>query len=116
MAIGEGRVQLGQKTNAFDIEGLTGSHDDARLDFCSLFHEPARALDLSLQDGAIECVLMIACSEFGTGLNDFEPAQIGCVAHGRTPVPAPDGQMQHFGCRAQNPDHRGAVGGTDGFC
>jgi hypothetical protein len=75
--------------------------------------EPTRTLDFSLKYGAIECVLVIACAEFGTGLNNFDPPEVSSVAHGGAPVTAHYWDVQHFRLLAQSRYYRSAVIGPD---
>ena len=47
-------------------------------------------------------MLKIPRSELGDSLDDFEPAEIGSVAHRRSPVAAPHRKMQHLRVGPQN--------------
>jgi hypothetical protein len=66
-----------------------------------------------LKYGAIERVLMVAGAQFGARLNNFDPSEIGSVAHGRAPVSAQYREVQHLGVLAQSRSDRGAVIGPD---
>ena len=66
---------------------------------CSCNH---RAHAICLQYGAVEGVLKIPRAECSDSLNDFESAEIGSVAHWRSPVAAPHWKMQQLGFSPQN--------------
>ena len=65
--------------------------------------QPARALDPPLKQGAVEGVLEISRAQRRHGLDDFQPAEVGRVAHRRSPVSADDGEMQQFGAHLNRP-------------
>ena len=66
---------------------------------CSCNH---RAHAICLQYGAVEGVLKIPRAECSDNLNNFESAEIGGVAHRRSPVAAPHWKMQQLGFSPQN--------------
>src|SRR6185369_11518604 len=68
------RTHLGEKAKSFCIQGLARTHDRAGAGARSVFVEPFRAFDLSLQDCTVKGVLKIASAKFGDGLDNFEPA------------------------------------------
>ena len=65
--------------------------------------QPSRALDPPLKQGAVEGVLEITCAQRRHGLDDFQPSEVGRVAHRRAPVSADDGEMQQFGAHLNQP-------------
>src|SRR5436309_2968146 len=65
--------------------------------------QPSRALDPPLKQGTVEGVLEITCAQLRHGLDDFQPSEVGRVAHGRAPVSADDGNMQQFGAHLNKP-------------
>ena len=65
--------------------------------------QPARALDLPLKQGAIKGVLEVSCAQRRHSPDDFQPPEVGRVAHRRSPVSADDGEMQQFGAHLNQP-------------
>ena len=65
---------------------------------------PARAFNLPLKHGAIEGVLEVPRAQCRHCLDDFQPAEVGCVAHRRSPVSAPDWNVQQLRMRFDKPD------------
>ena len=63
--------------------------------------KPAGGFEFALEEGAVEGVLKIAGAESGDGFDDLEAAEVGGVAHGRTPVAAPEGDVEHVGMGAE---------------
>jgi hypothetical protein len=61
--IGERRSQLCKETKPGRIQCLAWAHDQARLQLRAVRMQPARAFELPLEQGSIECVLVIACAE-----------------------------------------------------
>jgi len=80
-----------------------GIDDCARIDIGAVREQPAENLPFSeINRSAVEGVLEIPRSELGDSLDDFEPAEIGSVAHRRSPVAAPHRKMQHLRVGPQN--------------
>src|SRR5262245_6138282 len=67
--------------------------------------QPARAFELSLEQSSVECVLIILRTKGRHGLNDFEPSKIRRMAHGRAPIPTPQGNVQHSRVCAEQLDY-----------
>lgn len=88
IVVRKGGVQLCEKADALAIQGFASAHDDARARFCAVFVQPARASDLPLKQRAIEGVLKISGSQSSQRLDDFQPAEVRCVAHRWAPVSA----------------------------
>ena len=76
--------------------------------------QPAGALDLALQERAIEGVLDVLPTELGGDLDARETTEVGGVAHRRTPVAAADGEVQQRRVVVQEPTQRGVIVGADG--
>ena len=65
--------------------------------------QPSRALDPPLKQGTIEGVLKITCAQRRHGLDDFQPSEVGRVAHRWPPVSADEGKIQQFGAHLNQP-------------
>jgi hypothetical protein len=76
--------------------------------------QPARTFNLTLQERTIECMLMVASSELGDCLDDFESSQICRVTHRWAPVAAPEGDVQQLGIFAEKAHHSIAIVRVDG--
>src|SRR5688572_4410230 len=100
--VDERSAQLEEKLEALDVQTFARAHDDAGRKLCAVGVQPARTLDAPLQQRAIKRMLVITRTERGDRLNDFEPSQIGGVAHGRTPVAAPQRYVQQLRLCAQD--------------
>ena len=101
------------EADAVGIERLARAHHDARLQARAVGEEPARALDLSLQQRAIERVLKVARAERRHRLDDLESAEVRRVAHRRAPVAAPQRNVQHFRVRLDEPNGGLAIVGAN---
>src|SRR5689334_4381799 len=88
--IGERRVQIGKESHAGRVQSFACTHDNAGLQLCAMLVKPPGAIDLSLEQRAIERVLEILRAKFGHGLDNPEAAQVRGMAHGLAPIPAPD--------------------------
>ena len=77
---------------------------------CSCNH---RAHAICLQYGAVEGVLKIPRAECSDSLNNFESAEIGGVAHRRSPVAAPHWKMQQLRLGSQKFHNGVAITGVD---
>src|SRR5215467_14643407 len=58
--VSERRVYLHEETDAGSLQSFASAHDDTRRHCCSMLVQPASALELSLEHGAIEGVLEIS--------------------------------------------------------
>ena len=61
-----------------------------------MLEQPFGTFELSLEHCAIEGMVKIARSELGYGFDDFEPAEVGGMAHRRTPIAAPDRNVKQL--------------------
>src|SRR5215472_876208 len=87
--VGERRTNLKQKPEPCSIERLARAHDDSGRKLRAVSVQPTGAVELALQHRAVEGVLVIASTEVGTHLDDFQSTEISSVAHGRTPIAIP---------------------------
>src|SRR5262249_11815320 len=78
------------------------------------FEKPLCGFDLTLEQGTVEGALEIPPSKFGDRFDDFQPAEIGGVAHGRAPITAPDRHMEQLRIFAEHPNDRVTVIGVNG--
>ena len=111
--IGERRARLGEELEARGVERLAAAHHDARLQRRPVCVQPACALDLSLQQRAIECVLKVPRAQCGHRLDDLQPTQVGRVAHRRSPVAAHQRHVQQMRLGLDDPSRSVAIVGAD---
>ena len=109
----KGAFNSARKRTPGGIQRFACAHDDARLRFRAVLVQPARAFDPSLKQRAIEGVLEIPSAQQRHGLDDFQPAEVGRVAHRRSPVSADQRDMQQLRARLNQPHCAVAIIGAD---
>src|SRR5215471_619802 len=99
--------------DAGGFQCLTSAHSDSRRHFRAVLVQPACAIDPSLEHRAIESVLEILRAQRRHGFDDFKPAEIGRVAHGRSPVAVMYRDVQKLGIGLDKLDCRVAIVSAD---
>lgn len=106
LRVRERRAQLRQETEPGRVQRLTHPHDQSGRELRPVFVQPARAFQFSLEQRAIERMLMVPRAQRRNCLDHLQPAQVRRVAHRWTPIAAPQRNVQQVRMRPQQP-HRG---------
>ena len=61
-----------------------------------MLKQPFGTFKLTLEHGTVESMLKVAGSKLSEGFDDFEPAEVGGMAHRRTPIAAPKWNVQQL--------------------